>query len=210
MIPHFIILIISKIINIFISNPKTSTNITYDFGLDIAELEKRTSKEYINTKILLKSDSPEYLSLEEGDKKALKHLVKAGAILEKVHYIIDDHHNLPFKNFLEKEIKKGNKQAILTKILFDAQKGISSLDHLSNMIYLAKDIKNKPGIGVYPEDLSKEEFHKILIKMIKENKIEEVKKILNQRSIVIRDGNYLKHIDYVEYFKEEFIQIAEE
>ena len=78
------------------------------------------------------------------------------------------------------------------------------------MIYLAKDIKNKPGIGVYPEDLSKEEFHKILIKMIKENKIEEVKKILNQRSIVIRDGNYLKHIDYVEYFKEEFIQIAEE
>ena len=151
------------------------TQIKYEFGLDMPELEKRTSNEFINTKVLLKPDSPEYLSLAEGDKQALKHLVKAGAILEDIHLQIDDHHNLPFKKFLEEKIKKGNKQASLTKILFDAQKGITSLDRLSKMIYLAKDIKNKPGIGVYPEDLTKEEFHKILIKMINEKKIEEVK-----------------------------------
>ena len=188
----------------------SKNEIQYDFGLEMEELEKRTNKEYINTKVLLKEDAPEYLALQDGDKQALKYLVKAGAILENVHLKIDDHHNIPFKNFLEEEIKKGNKQAVLTKILFDAQKGITSLDRLSKMIYLAKDIKNKPGIGVYPEDLTKEEFHKIIIKMINEKKIEEVKKILNQRSIVVRDGEYLKSIDYVDYFKDEFTLIADE
>ena len=181
----------------------------YDFGLDMAELEKRTNKDYITTKVLLKKDSPEYLSLAEGDKKALIHLVKAGQILEDIHLVIDDHHNLPFKKFLEEKIKEGNKQAILTKILFDAQKGITSLDRLSNKINLVKGITNKPGIGVYPEDLSKEEFHKILIKMLKEKKVEEVKKILNQRSIVERDGEYLKSTDYVDYFKDNFTEVAD-
>ena len=93
--------------------------------------------------------------------------------------------------------------------MFDAQKGIYALDRLSNKIYLAKGITNKPGIGVYPEDLTKEEFHKILIKMLQEKKINEVKDILNQRSIVLRDGEYLKSIDYVDYFKEDFTKMAD-
>ena len=184
--------------------------VKYDFGLEIEELKKRTSKEFLTTKVLLKSDAPEYLALEEGDKNALNHLVKAGAILENIHYQIDDHHNLGFKKFLEEEIIKGNQQAKLTKILFDAQKGINALDRLSQKIHLAKGIEEKPGIGVYPEDLTKEEFHNILIKMLKEKKVEEVKKILNQRSIVLRDGEYLKSVDYVDYFKEDFSKIADE
>ena len=114
----------------------SSGNIKYEFGLGMEELEKRSNPEFITTKILLKADSPEYLSLQEGDKEALKYLVKAGAILENIHLQIDDHHNLPFKKFLEEEIKKGNKQAELTKILFDAQKGINAIDRLSNKIYL--------------------------------------------------------------------------
>ena len=75
---------------------------------------------------------------------------------------------------------------------------------------MAKGITNKPGIGVYPEDLTKEEFHKILIKMINEKKIDEVKKILNQRSVVVRDGEYLKSIDYVDFFKDDFGKMADE
>ena len=182
----------------------------YDFGLNMEELEKRTNKEYLTTKVLLKADAPEFLALEEGDKKALKHLVKAGNILENIHFQIDDHHNLGFKQFLDEEIKKNNKQALLTKILFDGQKGINALDRLSNKIHLAKGITNKPGIGVYPEDLTKEEFHNILIKMLKEKKIEDVRNILNQRTIVLRDGEYLKSIDYIDYFKEDFSKIADE
>ena len=186
------------------------SEIKYEFGLDLPELEKRTNDEFITTKVLLKPDSPEYLNLAEGDKEALKYLVKAGEILEKINLQIDDHHNLPFKKFLEEEVKKNNKQAILTKILFDAQKGIHALDRLSNKIHLAKGLTNKPGIGVYPEDLKTEEFHAILIKMLKEKKTEEVSKILNQRSMVLRDGEYLKAIDYVDYFKEDFSKMADE
>ena len=184
-------------------------SIKFEFGLDLPELEKRTSNEYLVRKVLLKSDSPEYLSLSKGDKEALKYLVKAGEILENIQIQIDDHNNLPFKKFLDKEVKKGNKQAILTKILFDGQKGINALDRLSNKIHLAKGIDNRPGIGVYPEDLTKEEFHKILIKMLKAKKISEVKDILNQRSIVIRSGEYLKSIDYIDYFKEDFLKISD-
>ena len=182
----------------------------YNFGLNMEELEKRTSKEYLGTISLLKSNATEYESLNEGDKQALKHLVKAGAILENIEMKIDDPHNIPFKEFLDKEIKKENNQAKLTKILFDAQKGINSLDTLSNEINLAEGHKTLPGIGVYPEDLKKEDFHKILIKMLKENKTEEVRNITNQRTMVVREGEYLKAIDYVEYFKDDFNKIAEE
>ena len=45
--------------------------------------------------------------------------------------------------------------------------------------------------------------------MLHEKKIDEVKNILNQRSIVIRDGEYLKSIDYVDYFKEDFSKMAD-
>ncbi|MCQ2819851.1 MAG: hypothetical protein MJ252_21510 [archaeon] len=188
----------------------TSTNSTkFEFGLDMAELEKRTDEKYINTKKYLTCDAPEYLELAEGDKKALVFLVKSGAILEKIHYRIDCIHNIPFKAFLEEEIKKGNKQAELTKILFDAQKGVHALDRLSNKIHLIKGTEEMPGKGVYPEDLSKEEFHSIIKKMLEENKVEEVKNILNQRSMVLREGKELKSIDYVDFFKEDFAKMAD-
>ena len=46
--------------------------------------------------------------------------------------------------------------------------------------------------------------------MINSNLIEEVKAILNQRSMVVREGEILKGIDYTEYFAEEFSKIADE
>ena len=182
----------------------------FELNLTMEELEKRTSKDYLMTKKMLKADAPEYLELAEGDKKALKHLVKAAYILEKINMQIDCHHNLEFKAFLEEEIKKGNKQAELTKILFDAQKGMNAIDTMSNKINLAKGIVEYPGKGVYPEDLSKEEFHSILTKMINEGKIEDVKNILTQRSVVERSGDELVGIDYINKFKEDFSKMADE
>lgn len=182
----------------------------FELNLTMEELEKRTHKDYLMTKKMLKADAPEYLELAEGDKEALKHLVKAAYILEKINMQIDCHHNLEFKAFLEEEIKKGNKQAELTKILFDAQKGMNAIDTMSNKINLAKGIVEYPGKGVYPEDLSKEEFHSILTKMINEGKIEEVKKILTQRSVVERSGDELIGIDYIDKFKEDFSKMADE
>ena len=204
------IIIIAAIIVIILFVLKKDDDKDYEYGLSLTELRKRTSKEYLGTKTLLKVGAPEYESLEDGDKEALKYLVKAGTYLEKIEFQIDEPHNIPFKKFLEEEIKDGNEEAKLTKILFDAQKGINALDSLSQEIHLAKGHKTLPGIGVYPEDLTKEEFHKILIKMLKENKTEEVKNITNQRSMVVRDGEYLKAIDYVDYFKEDFSKMADE
>ena len=182
----------------------------YELNLSLQELEKRTHKDYLITKKFLKADAPEYLSLEEGDKIALRHLCKAADILEKINMQIDCKHNLPVKAFLEEEIKKGNKQAKLTKILFDAQKGINAVDTMSNPISLIKGIDAKPGKGVYPEDLSKEEFHSVLLRMLKDGKIDEVREILTQRSMVVRAAEDLAGIDYVDYFSEDFAKMADE
>ncbi len=182
----------------------------FEFNLSMEELEKRTHKDYLMTKKMLKADAPEYLELADGDKEALKHLVNAAYILEKINMQLDCHHNLEFKTFLDKEIANGNKQAELTKILFDAQKGINAIDTMSNKINLAKGIVEMLGKGVYPEDLSKEEFHSILTKMLNEGEIEEVKRILTQRSVVERDGEYLKGIDYIDKFKDDFSKMADE
>ena len=182
----------------------------FELNLPMEELKKRTNKDYLMTKKMLKADAAEYSELAQGDKEALKHLVKAAYILERIDMQIDCHHNLEFKEFLEKEISKGCKQAELTKILFDAQKGMNAIDTMSNKINLAKGITELPGKGVYPEDLSKEEFHTILTEMINEGKTEEVKKILTQRSVVERNGDELVGIDYIDKFKEDFAKMADE
>ena len=182
----------------------------YEFNLSMQELEKRTHKDYLSTKKFLNINSPEYLSLQEGDKIALKHLCRAGIIIEKIFMQLDCKHNLAVKEFLEKEIKKDNKQAILTKILFDAQKGINAIDTMYTQINLIKDIKTTLGKGVYPEDLSKQEFHTILMNMIKDKKIDKVKNILTQRAVVIRDNQELVGIDYIDFFKEDFNKVADE
>lgn len=187
-----------------------SLNVDYEFNLSREELEKRTHKDYLITKKMLKADAPEYLELAEGDKQALKHLVKAAYILEKINMQLDNPHNLRFKAYLNREAANGNKDAELTKILFDAQKGVNAIDSMSEKIYLAKGVNELPGKGVYPEDLTKEEFHKILTKMLNEGKDEEVKKILTQRSVVERKGDELAGIDYIDKYKEDFSKMADE
>ncbi len=182
----------------------------YELNLSTEELEKRTHKDYLTTKKMLESDSPEYLELADGDKEALKHLVKAAVVLDKINMQLDNFHNLPFKEYLEKEIENGNEDAKLTKILFDAQKGVCALDRESHMIELAKGVKMRAGKALYPEDLEKEEFHKILIKMLNEGKKEEVEKILNQRSVIERNGDELIAIDYIDKFKDDFSYMADE
>lgn len=182
----------------------------FEMNLSMEELKKRTHKDYLTTKKMLAVDAPEYTELAEGDKEALKHLVKAAVVLDKINMQLDNPNNLPFGEYLEAEISKGNEQAKLTKILFDAQKGVCSLDRESNMIELAKGVSMRPGKGVYPQDLEKEEFHTILINMLNNGKVDEVAKILNQRSVVERAGNELVAADYVDKFKDDFATMASE
>ena len=182
---------------------------TFELNYSLEELKKRTNKEYLSTKKMLDIDAPEYLELAEGDKKALKNLVKAAFFIQKIFMRLDNSKNAEFQAFLNSEILKGNERAELTKILFNAQKGMCAIDRESTKINLAKGITELPGKGLYPEDLTKEVFHKILIKMLKKGKVEEVRKILNQRSIVERKDNELVAVDYVNFFSEEFRVVAE-
>lgn len=191
---------------------KTMVNYQKDYELSLShdELSKRINKEYMTTKKMLAPDSEEYKSLDERDKKALKHLVKAAYILEEINLKLDNHHNLTFREYLNREIAKDNEDAKLTRILFEAQKGVCAIDCESNKISLAKGVEEKLGKGLYPEDLSVEEFHSIIKKMVEAGEIDEVRKILNQRSVVERDGDKLKATDYIDKYKEEFEQMAAE
>ena len=182
----------------------------YELNLSLEELEKRTNKEYLIRKPMLDVNAPEYNELEQGDKEALKHLVKAAEYANIIYMKQDNEDNIKFKNFLEDEIKKGNKKAELTKILFDAQLGIIGIDSESKKVVLQKNANEKDGKAFYPSDLTKEELQCILKLMLKNGEREEVQKILNQRSIVKRIDNKLKGIDYTEEFKEEFNKIADE
>lgn len=187
-----------------------TSNEEFKIALSTEELERRTNKDALPSTTMLKTDAPEYLNLAQGDKDALKHLVKAGKILEEVHLKLDNPKNIPFREFLKKEIEKGNKDAEMAMKMFLGQKGMNALDTESHMVNLAEGVEETDGKGFYPEDLKADEFQNILIKMLKEGKDDEVKKIVNQRSVVFRDGDELKAVDYTELFKDEFEKMAQE
>ncbi len=182
---------------------------TFELNLTSEELTKRTSKDCLIPKVMLEKDCEEYNLLCDGDKKALKHLVLAANKIDEVFMKQDNAANIDFKTFLEEESKKGNEDAKMTLKLFNAQIGMVAVDSEANKIYLAKGYGDLPGKGFYPNDLTTDEFHNILIDMIKSGKIKEVEDILNQRTMVIRDGKWLKAIDFTEFFKDEFSYVAQ-
>ncbi len=181
----------------------------FEYNLSLEELKQRTSKDCLIPINLLDKDSEEYQKLDEGDKTALIYLSKAAEVGKKVYMKQDNPYNLEFEKFLTAEIEKGSEKAKLTKILFDAQSGIIGIDSKSQDVILAKNFKSSMGKAFYPIDLSVEEFHCVLIKMLERGKINEVKNILSQRTMVIRDGEELKGVDYTIYFKTEFELMAE-
>jgi hypothetical protein len=97
----------------------------------------------------------------------------------------------------------------MAKRMFLSQKSNFSPDTLGNQTVLFKGVNKTLGQGYFPEDLTVDEFHKILSDMIDDGDTEEVKNILNQRSIVRRDGKKLKAIDFVDAFSE-FKNVANE
>lgn len=179
----------------------------FELALLLKELKMRTSKSRFKGIKLLEEKSPEIKNLSEKDLVVLSYLTKAAKLMDDVHFKLENHNNLNFLKFLDSEIKKGNERAELTKKLFMAQKSMFSPDMLGGKIVLAKNIAEPLGMGYFPEDLSQEEFHQILGQMIDDGKQVEVEEILNQRTIVVRDGKSLKAIDFVDAFPE-FKQMA--
>ena len=179
-------------------------------AMSMKELKMRTSRIHYKPIKLLSGENREAKRLDKNDMLALRHLCLAARQFDIVHLKLENHHNLEFMEFLDAEIQKGNKRAELTKRLFLSQKSMFSFDNLGNKTKLVKNLEEPIGMGYFPEDLSVHEFHSILSKMIDENKLDEVKKILSQRTVVVRDQDELRAIDYVDRFSDEFKGAAQE
>ncbi len=181
----------------------------FKFAMSLAELRKRTNKRYYKGVKFLRRDSREVKRLSKDDLMVLCHLTRAANKLESVNLKLGHPKNLEFLEFLNREEQAGNEKAILAKKMFLSQKSMFSPDTLGNQTVLAKGITQPDGLGYFPEDLEAKEFHEIISKMLDDGDVEEVKQILNQRSIVVRDGEKLKAIDFVNAFSE-FQEMADE
>lgn len=181
----------------------------FKYNMSLKELKKRTSKKYYKSIKFLSRDDKEIKCLSNDDLRVLCHLTRAAFWIEKVQFQLENEHNTQIMAFLDREIKKGSEKAICAKKMFMSQKSIFSPDALGNQTVLFKDVQKPLGQAYFPEDLSIQEFHEILNRMIDMGELKEVQEILNQRSVVKREGNKLKAIDFVDAFPE-FKQVARE
>lgn len=151
-----------------------------------------------------------YKKLSAGNKKALEHLVAAAKIINDVSLEQDNPQNLTMKKALQ-DAALTSKQADLALQLFNSLNGVAGFNGVdAEPIEIFKGIHLLKGHNFYPQDLSVDEFHQILISMLQSEKIDEVSRILSARTMVRRNGKELKAIDYTEYFREDFSKIANE
>lgn len=151
-----------------------------------------------------------YKKLSEGDKKALEHLVAAAKMLNDVSLEQDHKLNRVMKRALENEAE-GSEYAANALKLFNSFNGVEGVNGVDpEPVEIFKGIKGNIGRNFYPDDLSVKEFHQILSRMLDEGKKDEVQKILSNRTMVRRDGEELRAIDYTTYFADKFSDIANE
>ena len=181
----------------------------FELAMSLAELKMRTSKSRYKPIKFLTEKSREFKSLSFNEMMVLCHLVRAAKKFDTIHFKLENHNNMDFLKFLDNEIKDGNQKAIYAKKMFLSQKSMFSPDSLGNQTKLVKGLNKTEGLGYFPEDLEKEEFHQIISDMLYKGKRKEVEEILNQRTIVVRDKNELKAIDFIDAFPE-FQEVADE
>ena len=181
----------------------------YEVALSEADLDDKLNNQTVDVD-LIKPDFPAYRQLSDGDKKAFAHLVKAARMFNDVFLEQDHKLDIELKEALE---DKAASDAYAAKVLrfFNSLNGVEGLNGIDKEpVEIFKGVKGNPGRNFYPDDLSAEELQEILIKMLEEGKVDEVKKILSVRTMVRRDGKNLKAIDYTEYFKDAFSKAANE
>lgn len=175
----------------------------FQIGLSPSELKMRTRSDKLTPRMLMEIGAPEYENLAQGDKDAIVHLLNVGEHIDTMFKKMDNNSNLPFENFLKEKAAKGSQMAKDALKLEDAQNGIFANDFAGNVVGLKKGAKKPLGCAYYPENLKPKEFQNILINMLENGEIEEVKQILSARTIVERDGNKLKAIDFTVKYKKE-------
>ncbi|MCQ2735322.1 MAG: hypothetical protein MJ212_05185, partial [Alphaproteobacteria bacterium] len=173
------------------------------------EIRKKITKE-MRQIVLIDKEHEAYKSLSDGDKKALQYLVNAANIINDVALEMDHPMNLVQKQALE-VAAQNSPYAANTLKLFNSLNGVAGSNGIDKEpIEIFEGIHQYIGRNFYPADMDTAELSKILNAMLDVGKVEEVRKILSARTMVRRDGKYLKAIDYTEYFADEFSEIANE
>lgn len=181
----------------------------YKIAIDEDKLDKMISEQMTDV-VLIDENFKGYKNLSEGNKKALKHLVKATKIINDVALEQDHFLNRELKKGLE-EASKSNEHAKKALVIFNSINGVMGLNGIDEKpIKIFENIEEYPGKNYYPTDLTIDEFHDILFKMIERGKIDELKNILSARTMVRRKGDELFGIDYTQYFAKEFSDVANE
>lgn len=175
----------------------------------VEELNEKVNKQTRKIE-LIDQNHPAYQALPEGDKKALGYLANAARIMNDVALEMDNPLNLTQKQALEAAAAE-NEQAALALKLFNSLNGAAGFNGIDKEpVEIFEGIKMQAGCNFYPANLDAEELAKIISAMLDAGHAEEVKKILSARTMVRRSGDFLKAIDYTEYFAAEFSEIANE
>lgn len=181
----------------------------YKIAIDENKLDKMINEQMIAIN-MVDEEFEGYKNLAEGDKKALKHLIEAGRIINDVALEQDHPLNLKLKKGLQEAAKENTHAAKALKI-FNSLNGVCGLNGIDpEPVRIFDGVKEFKGRNFYPTDMGVDEFHNIITQMLKKGKVDEVKKILSSRTMVRRNGDELKAIDYTEYFAKAFSQIANE
>lgn len=181
----------------------------YELALSEAQLDEILENKTKRIELVSK-DFEGYKNLTEGNKKALEHLVAAARWFNDVSEEQDHELNLVMQKALEEAAKKSTHAAKALK-LFYSFRGVEGHNGIDpEPVQIFKGLKGAKGRNFYPSDLTEQEFHQIIKKMLDNGQDEEVKKILSVRTMVRRDGDVLKAIDYTEYFADIFSKVANE
>ena len=181
----------------------------FEIALSEEQLDKMINEQMMPVE-MIDTDFDGYKKLAEGDKKALAHLVMAARIINDAALEQDHPLNLVMKKELEKAASSNTYAAKALKI-FNSLNGVAGFNGIAPQpIEIFAGVHIYKGRNFYPTDLSAEEFHQIIRRMLARGKTEQLRKILSARSMVRRQGDELIAIDYNEYFADIFSKAANE
>lgn len=158
---------------------------------------------------MLDTTSPEYLQLDVSEKLTLLHLTRAADWINRAYFRMNNAWATQFLECLEQGVANNDPDAKAMLDFYTSMRTPVFTDLNGDTVCLYSQAKDTGWLNFYPADLTYDEFHQILDKMLNANQVSEVSKILSNRTMVIRDGDNLRAIDYVEYFPE-FQECAKE
>jgi hypothetical protein len=149
-----------------------------------------------------------YEKLSDANKLALKHLVRAAVIFDRVFHKQEHPDTIRAGVLLRKEAVSGNVQALYALTAYTMFNGIEGMDHYAakaTPLPLFKNKSLKSSKAFYPQDITKEEVADYILAHP-----EQASALLGNNTIVVRQGNRLSALPYSVVFRSEMESAARE